>query len=332
MSPKVSVIVPIYNAEKYLEECIQSVRNQTLTNIEIILIDDESTDSSLEICNKYCEVDERIRVFSNPNIGQGLERNYGIGKAVGEYIAFLDADDSYSPNMLEILYSVATKEQADMVSCGYKDIYLDELWEKHPLPKSVLNSAVKIQAAMANLIANEKQDGYQGCIAVWDSIFKREIINKNNIAFRSERKVYSEDLLFKLDFMSHATKIVFCQEMLYNYRITDMSFTNNINPVVLERIVSLHNAIVERFGNVLKDYNLNVRMTNRTFFTVRFNIKKAIGSSEAKEFYKSLCENENLIKILKNYRSRTIKNYLVWVLVNLKNEKLIYAVLKKLFR
>ena len=88
MRPKISVIVPIYNAELYLEQCIESVLNQTLRDIELLLIDDGSTDNSFLICEKYKKRDNRIQLYTNKNVGQGLERNFGIKKSTGEYIAF----------------------------------------------------------------------------------------------------------------------------------------------------------------------------------------------------------------------------------------------------
>ena len=122
MNPKISVIVPIYNAELYLEECIHSVLNQTLRDIELLLIDDGSTDGSFRICEEYSKKDNRVQVFRNKNVGQGLERNFGVRKAAGEYIAFLDSDDQYKEDALERLYQKAMETNADMVSGGYADV------------------------------------------------------------------------------------------------------------------------------------------------------------------------------------------------------------------
>lgn len=332
MNPKVSVIVPIYNAEKYLDECIKSIINQTLNDIEIILIDDKSTDHSLNICYAYCEADQRIKVFSNENVGQGIERNFGISQAKGEYIAFLDADDSYEPQMLEILCKAAKREQADMVSGGYVDTYLNNIIAKHSLNPSVFDDSNAIHTAMADLIANEKKDGYKGCIAVWDSIFSREIIDRYKIKFLSERDIYSEDLLFKLDFMLHASKIVYCEEMLYKYRITDTSFTKEINTAILKRILRLHKILEEKFGTILEEYNLNTRIINRTFFSVRFNAKKAVKTKNPEAFFDELCKNKELSEILRKYRARTVKNWLFYILLKTKNDKLMYWILKSFFR
>ena len=204
MRPKISVIVPIYNAELYLEQCIESVLNQTLRDIELLLIDDGSTDNSFLICEKYKKRDNRIQLYTNKNVGQGLERNFGIKKSTGEYIAFLDSDDQYKENMLEKLYQRAIETNADMVSCRIVDMHDGKIIKEHPLNDKVLIGCKEIKAAMADMISYEEKDGYSGCIAVWDSIFKRDIIENEGIQFFSERDVYSEDLLFKLMFMTHA--------------------------------------------------------------------------------------------------------------------------------
>lgn len=332
MEPKVSVIVPIYNAEKYLDRCIRSIINQTLTEIEILLLDDHSLDTSLIICNMYKNQDNRIRVFSNSNVGQGIERNYGINFAKGKYIAFLDSDDSYEVNMLEKMYSLAEKEQADMVSCGYMDIYLNEVVKKHPLKNEILDKHEKICISMANLIAKKEQDGYEGCIAVWDSLFRKKIIDEYRIKFTSERQVYSEDLLFKLEFMSHASKIVLCKDLLYRYSITESSFTNNVNTHIIDRIILLHKTIIKKFEFLLKDYDLDRRITNRTFFTIRFNMKKASQSLNYKEFYKYICEIDELQMLINKYKPQNLRNLLIYVLIKLRNYRLICLILKERFK
>ena len=187
---------------------------------------------------------------------------------------FLDSDDQYKENMLEKLYQRAIETNADMVSCRIVDMHDGKIIKEHPLNDKILIGCKEIKAAMADMISYEEKDGYSGCIAVWDSIFKRDIIENEGIQFFSERDVYSEDLLFKLMFMTHAKKIAFCTEAVYLYRVNDTSFTHRIDVSVLKRIVNLYNEVCILFGDVLKDYNLKRRIINRTFFTLRFNINK----------------------------------------------------------
>lgn len=312
MRPKISVIVPIYNAELYLEQCIESVLNQTLRDIELLLIDDGSTDNSFLICEKYKKRDNRIQLYTNKNVGQGLERNFGIKKSTGEYIAFLDSDDQYKENMLEKLYQRAIETNADMVSCRIVDMHDGKIIKEHPLNDKVLIGCKEIKAAMADMISYEEKDGYSGCIAIWDSIFKRDIIENEGIQFFSERDVYSEDLLFKLMFMTHAKKIAFCTEAVYLYRVNDISFTHRIDVSVLKRIVNLYNEVCILFGDVLKDYNLKRRIINRTFFTLRFNINKISKTRNAKDFYRILLNDQEIMSVIDLYQPTNLKNIVVY--------------------
>lgn len=117
--PLISVIVPVYNADKYLDRCIKSILNQTYDNLDILLIDDGSTDSSKNICESYASIDTRIRVFSKSNSGQGLTRRYGVHEALGDYIAFIDADDYIKPEMYELMLKAMADNSADVVVCQF---------------------------------------------------------------------------------------------------------------------------------------------------------------------------------------------------------------------
>lgn len=315
--PLISVIVPIYNAEFFLESCIQSILSQTLKDIEIILLNDGSSDASLSICENYAELDSRIRVFNNKNMGQGLERNIGIQNAKGEYIAFIDSDDQFEPEMLEIMYAKAIENDADIVSAGYKDIKDENLIQKHELFDRVYTSSNEIRQAMADLIYRLDADTYTGCIAIWDSIFKKDLIDQNNIEFKSERVVYSEDLLFKLECMSKSKKIVYIKDMLYRYNINASSYTNHLNVDILSRIVKLHYAIYDLLKLDLKDYQLLDRITYRSFTTMRFNYKKALKAKDD-VFLKALYTDQELFKILKNYKANTLKNRIVYAIYRMK--------------
>ena len=116
--PKVSVIVPVYNVEAYLDQCVKSILSQTLEDIEVLLINDASTDGSLEIARSY-ENDARVRVLDKPHGGLGDTRNYGVARATGEYLAFVDSDDWVDPEMLETVYAAAKEHSADLVVFNY---------------------------------------------------------------------------------------------------------------------------------------------------------------------------------------------------------------------
>ena len=113
----ISVIVPVYNAEEYLEECLESIKNQTYTNIEVILVNDGSTDGSKEICEQYCEKDNRFKLVNQENQGQSVARNLGVAESVGQFIMFVDSDDVVRENIVEVLLSYM-KEDVDLVECN----------------------------------------------------------------------------------------------------------------------------------------------------------------------------------------------------------------------
>lgn len=143
--PKVSVIVPIYNVEKYLDECIVSLLNQTLEDIEIILVDDESPDNCPKMCDEYANKDKRVKVIHKKNGGLGFARNSGLDVATGEYVAFIDSDDFIDLDMIEHLYNVATEYNADEVRCGIKFYVGGKFTERHDVDKlTVLEERSKL--------------------------------------------------------------------------------------------------------------------------------------------------------------------------------------------
>ena len=199
---KVSVIIPIYNTEKFLPQCIESVRNQTLKNIEIILVDDGSPDSSPLLCDNYAEKDKRIKVIHKQNAGLGYARNSGLDIAVGEFVIFIDSDDFILPEMLETLYNTAKEYEADEVRSGI--IYFKN--GKYSERKDVEDIAVfsgkeQIKKFVFDLLGpcpKEKKD-VKYMMSTCVAIHKRDVIEHYQVRFTSERQTLSEDLIFDLD-------------------------------------------------------------------------------------------------------------------------------------
>ena len=156
MTPKVSIIVPVYNVEQYLNRCIQSLLNQTLKEIEIILIDDESPDNCPQMCDKYAQHDNRIKVVHKKNAGLGMACNSGIKVATGDYIAFCDSDDYVDTTMYETMHKVAVEEQADIVFTGIQTINQEKVITpmSQPKQKEIICDTKQIQQYLLNMIAS----------------------------------------------------------------------------------------------------------------------------------------------------------------------------------
>lgn len=217
----VSIIVPVYNAEKYLVKCLDSVVDQTLVNIEIIIVDDGSTDGSSEICKGYAENDERIIYFKKENEGLAAARQDGVERARGEYIGFVDSDDWLELNMYERMYSVAKKENADVVFCN---AFLDEdVKDKIHLEPGVYDRARIEKEILPRSLSGLSSKGSNSVIR-WSNclrLYKRDLILKNNIAFgRGFRR--SQDLQLTFETALCAQKYVSINdEYLYHNRTTN---------------------------------------------------------------------------------------------------------------
>jgi len=204
---KVSVIVPVYNSENYIEKCILSIVNQTLKDIEIIIIDDGSTDNSFEIIKKYQkEYSNIIKIKNIKNSGASNARNIGIEMSEGEYIGFVDSDDYIENTMYEKLYNKAKCENSDIVICAY-------------FSETELKIKKRQLGNLEQYGKSIKENPYifeYGVPYIWNKIFRRELITSTNIKFNTELRIF-EDLEFVYKIYLHANKISKVDETLYHY-------------------------------------------------------------------------------------------------------------------
>lgn len=210
--PKVSVIIPVYNTEEYLRECLDSVVNQTLKEIEIICVDDGSTDGSLEILKEYAAKDKRIKVIHQENKGVSYARNVGLTNVIGEYIMFIDSDDYILPNTLQVLYDKIKSSNADLLVFG-GDIFPDD--GTHQWEKSVLSSPNKTYDHFdKKIIFNEESVRPFPVNKVYSSSFMK----KFNFMFDTSLSL-GEDQLFVCTILPHVNKIIFFDLKVYIYRV-----------------------------------------------------------------------------------------------------------------
>ncbi|MDK0956480.1 glycosyltransferase [Clostridium perfringens] len=226
---KISIIVPIFNTEKYLKECLESLMNQKLNDLEIILINDGSKDRSEEICKEFEAKDDRFKYYYIKNSGPSEARNYGISKATGEYIGFCDADDITYPEMYDNMYNNAKKVKADIVLC---DIFSERDNKKFGFPWD------------GDIVFLEKKDIYSNLIPefignesdkdtktpLWGSvvrcIYRRNLLVKEKIKFNNKID-FAEDLLFTLEAISKSNRIFILNKVLYFYRKNTNSLMNS---------------------------------------------------------------------------------------------------------
>lgn len=204
---KVTIIVPIYNAEAYLMRCLESVCNQTHKNLEIILINDGSTDDSLSICQKYEKYDSRIIVISKENEGQGKARNIGLDMARGQYVVFVDSDDYIHLQMVEMLLKVAQKYEADIVQCFIQEVY-DEKYSNTSTIGLLEENLRFEEASEERILCCYTED-----ITPVNKIFKRDLFLQNRFP---EGMIYEDKhLMFRLRHI--AQKVVYLDIPLYYY-------------------------------------------------------------------------------------------------------------------
>ena len=210
---KVSVIIPVYNTEKYLDECLNSVQNQTLEDIEIICVNDGSTDGSLKILEEHEKNDKRIKIVNQENGGVSLARNNGIKNAQGDYIMFLDSDDCFVPYACEKEYNLAVKNEANVVEFGVRNFVDGEAVDLSDLNYD--DSKVTVYTRKEN--ENPFSALNFSCGVVWNRIWKRSFINENNLTFK-EGMYRGEDSLFNMMAGPNLYKFVKDENILHTYR------------------------------------------------------------------------------------------------------------------
>lgn len=214
-NPKVSVIVPVYNTERYLRKCLDSLINQTLNEVEIVVVNDGSSDSSPEIIREYAEAyPDRFVYRSQENSGQAVARNIALSLCHGEYIGFLDSDDFVKPDMFERMYEKARTQDADYVACGYSDLTYED------------GKEIELQHYVASRVALQTKDMYEGAlVSPFLHLYRRDVLVKSQVKF-PEGVIY-EDTAFYLNLIPHIHKLAVIEEPLaYRVRHSNSTMTN----------------------------------------------------------------------------------------------------------
>lgn len=302
MESLVSVIVPIYNREKYLSRCIDSISNQTYKNIEIILINDGSTDRTKEICDEYKSKDSRIRVYHIENHGVSYARNLGIKKSSGKYIQFVDSDDYIDEQMIEIL--VNNIKEYDMVICGF-NLHGSYTSRKQTKPQELHNKK--------EILSNFSELLKLGLFSsVWNKLFCKAKINN---LFEEDMK-YAEDLMFCLKNIKYVEKIKIIDDCLYNcYLDTPQSLNKSYKKNLFETQTKIYKEIMDLY-NIHKE-PINTKIYEYYIHTILYycciqvvtdkTLKKSVKLNEINRYISS----EDVINAAKHIKKQDyIKNYL----------------------
>jgi len=314
--PLISVIVPIYNSEKYLERCIDSICSQTYTNLEVILVNDGSTDSSLSICQKFASIDSRVLINDIPNGGVSNARNTGIKSANGTYIQFLDSDDYMLDNYIQVLYDLLIYNQADMVVCSIKvlDNNLTELdyWDAE---NHVLDFAKPDSDVVFNLFDRFLVFGPV------NKLFKSAILKNEGILYDTAIS-YGEDMLLNLEYLQCINKIVFTNEVYWPYVQDNVNSLSNKRRDDKIDIVKLLHGSIENFLDKIKCKEKRFeKLLNQRMFDYCYNESFAIARDNTVSFFskrsllKKMFSDKSLIV---TYPDIDRNKYASWVIMLMK--------------
>lgn len=336
---KISIIVPIYNVEKYLTQCIESILAQTFEDFELLLIDDGSTDSSLEVCLNYEKKDKRIKVFSKMNGGVSSTRNYGLSKSTGQYIAFVDPDDWIHPSMYERMIAKMVEENVEVVMCGYQSFgdNVSERIMKITDANKLLTGQSVVSELLNDIIGpktlNSGDANTMG--SVWRMIVKSDVIKKNNFKFE-ENIPLMEDVIFCTQLFTKVKSVYLMEECFYYYRILVNSamrkYRKDFNALVKEVYNKIEQIIINNGFFVICEQ----RLKHRYYYLMFWAISNECNSNSPQTMLgslksiKTVCADKKFINIINNIDDRdyTLKKKIVFFLLKNKLALPIYLYFK----
>ena len=298
---KVSVIVPVYNAEKYLNRCVDSILAQTITELECILVDDGSTDSSPAICDEYAARDSRVKVIHKPNGRASSARNAGIRAAQGEYIAFVDSDDWISPDMYERMLEAG----ADVCLCDY--VRFNQDTERPFTQPNVAGGFYNREQMRKDIYPHLVMDGleYPITISNWALLIRRSIIQDHDLRYREDIHV-SEDAPFGSEVLYCADSFAYLKGMnLYHYRITQGSVSKSYKPWWWDSYLKI-NEETENFFSKCPDYDFTQQIKSNMFYLVRAAIyyylyDNALSRAEQNKKIRAVMNHPRVIRMMDGF-------------------------------
>lgn len=290
--PSISVIIPVYQAEKYLEKCVESVEKQTFADWELLLIDDGCTDASPALCDACAKSDDRVRVFHmKKNGGVSNARNLGLAEARGQYVAFLDADDLYEVRALETLWSLREQSGADTAACAHLNLLPDGSKQTEwVLPDGVYDEQGIREGIVYPLLGDRlKLPVFNGFI--WRYLFSTDIIRKAGLTFEG---AYLEDELFLMEYFCNAHKLAVTEQPLYRYFLNPASATHKY----MRDFQTVFHRFLERKADLAQRYHLEAARPQWREATNWAGLLIAIGNEYARGNEKTIRQRQRTVEVL----------------------------------
>lgn len=309
--PLVSVIIPVYNVEVYLERCLESVTGQSYANLQIILVDDGSTDQSGRICERWAESDDRICLIRKANAGLGMARNTGLEHAAGEYIAFVDSDDYAEPQMVELLLRTMKEHNGKVCFGGCIDVSQSgERTYGRPPEKLVYDGAGEIITFMESILGEppEKTEHCFTGLSAWGNLYAAPLFKDQTLRFLKEQDVLSEDLFFNLKICKMVDRVIISPHCLYNYCANQGSLTTRYRGDRFEASKKVKNRLELELEDELTAYpSLRMRIDrnymNYLIVCMKQEVlyRKQFGKRICLQRLKEMAEDEMTREILHRY-------------------------------
>ncbi|WP_454861524.1 glycosyltransferase family 2 protein [Peribacillus frigoritolerans] len=297
--PKISVIIPLYNVEKYMKKCIDSVLNQTLVEIEVILVNDGSPDKCGDIAEEYKKNNHSIKVIHKENGGLSSARNAGIDIATGEYIAFVDSDDWIEPGMFETMYDKAKDTEADLSICNYNKIFEEHIENNY---LKIVEEVIDIREIGLDEYFYKYYFNYIHGDEACNKIFKRSIIEKKSIRFEKNSEIFSEDKLFNLYFIINTEKITTTNKSFYNYLQRDGSLMNVPKPKLIKQYMNLMDKFIVYSRKNNKDKEISslypVILLDLLNSGIFYQLESGVNPKQLKNLINEAAKSRNYKKIM----------------------------------
>lgn len=341
MNTKVSIIVPVYNVEPYLDRCMQSLLKQTLKEIEIIMVDDESPDHCSQLCEDYKAKYSNVKVVHKKNGGLGFARNSGLEVAEGKYVAFIDSDDFVDTDMFQHLYEYAAENNCDAVFCGY-NIYKDaeHIRKMQENTDDVLRRGKKeVKKVLLDMVGPEPSyhSDAKLLMSVWRAIYSRKVIQDNHLRFVSERVYIAEDIMWHIDFLPCCQCVGLIPQTHYYYCDNGTSLTRTYRADRFQKELFLYHTQEEKLRKTgYGEAEFRTRLDRQLLMKMRGCISqqitflKQLGYSKARCNIRDIVQAPEIQTIMKIYPYRLLpmRHRLFFLLVKFRFYDLLIVLFK----